>query len=153
MPMRRRKNGLRLLKDEKGITFIEIIVVIIVLGILATFVAPRIFSWVDEARRTQSKNQITSLKSAAELFYLDNGFYPSTEQGLEALVEAPTVGKEAINYRAGGYIETIPLDPWGNPYLYDLLDDGQSYEILSYGADGKGGGEGNDEDISSKELQ
>ncbi len=151
--MRGGKKGLWLLRDERGVTFIEIIVVIIVMGILATFVAPRIFSWVDEARRTQTKNQITSLKSAIELFYLDNGFYPSTEQGLQALVEPPTVGREATNYRVGGYIESIPADPWGNPYLYDLVDDGRSYEILSYGADGKGGGEGIDADISSKKLQ
>ena len=143
---------LKPLKDRRGITFIEIIVVIIIIGILATFVAPRIFSWVDEARRSQSKIQITSFGSALRLFYIDNGFYPSTEQGLASLSEKPTVGKIPTNYRVGGYMETVPQDPWGNPFTYRLLDGGQSYEIQSFGADGQQGGEGTDEDISSKDL-
>ncbi len=150
--MRRRGSALRLLIGERGITFIEIIVVIIVMGILATFVAPKIFSWVDEARRSQAKNQTASFTSALQLFYIDNGFYPSTEQGLDALVSAPTVGRLPTNYRPRGYIEKVPPDPWGNPYVYERLDEDQSYEILSYGADGKPGGEENDEDISSKDL-
>jgi general secretion pathway protein G len=137
---------------EGGVTFIEIIVVIIVLGILATFVAPRIFGWVDEARRTQAKNQIASFSSALQLFYLDNGFYLSTEQGLKALVSPPTVGKLPTNYRPGGYIDKIPLDPWGNPYVYELLDGAQAYRIWTYGADGQPGGEGNDRDIASDDL-
>ncbi|MFQ5913948.1 MAG: type II secretion system major pseudopilin GspG [Nitrospinota bacterium] len=149
---RGRRSAIHLLIGERAITFIEIIVMIIVLGILATFVAPRIFSWVDEARRSQAKNQIASFGSALQLFYIDNGYYPSTEQGLEALVAGPTVGKLPTNYRPGGYIDKLPRDPWGNPYVYELLEDSQAYRILSYGADGQPDGEGNDEDISSQDL-
>lgn len=156
MGMNRKRRGrwsaVRILMDERGVTFIEIIVVIIVLGLLATFVAPRIFSWVDEARRTVAKNQIASFSSAVQQFYLDNGFYPSTEQGLGALVSPPTVGRLPANYRPGGYIDKIPLDPWGNPYVYDLLDGAQAFRIWTYGADGQPGGEGNDRDISSDNL-
>ncbi|MFQ5692592.1 MAG: type II secretion system major pseudopilin GspG [Nitrospinota bacterium] len=141
-----------MLRGEGGITFIEIIVVIIILGILATFVAPRIFGWVNEARRSQAKNQIASIESALRLYYVDNGVYPSSEQGLAALVGPPTVGRLPTNYRTGGYMEKIPLDPWGNPYVYELQEDGQSYEILYYGAGGQPGGEGNEQDISSKDL-
>lgn len=150
--MRPRNPLVRLLKDDRGVTFIEIIVVIIIIGILATFVAPKIFSWVDQARQTQAQNQIASFSSALRLFYLDNGFYPSPEQGLKALVEKPTVGRTPSSYRAGGYIEKIPVDPWGNPYVYRLLDDGRRYEIKSLGANGQQGGEENNADISSEGL-
>ncbi|MBI2881530.1 MAG: type II secretion system major pseudopilin GspG [Candidatus Tectomicrobia bacterium] len=150
--MRPRNPLVRLLKDDHGVTFIEIIVVIIIIGILATFVAPKVFSWVDQARQAQARNQIASFNSALRLFYLDNGFYPSSEQGLKALVEKPTVGRTPSSYRPGGYIEKTPVDPWGNSYVYRPLDDGRRYEIKSLGADGQQGGEGNDADISSEDL-
>ena len=144
------------LKNSSGFTLIEILVVVIILGILIGLVAPRILERPEEARRAKAKLQIENMEGALKLFYLDNGFYPSTEQGLEALVEKPTVGRIPRKYRDGGYLEggKVPLDPWGNPFVY--ISPGvhnREYDIESYGADGEDGGEGNDADIESWNLE
>ena len=140
----------RIFQGNKGFTLIEIMVVVIILGILAGLVLPRFMGRTEEARRTKARIQIENLESALKIYKLDNGAYPSTEQGLEALVQKPTIGFLPKNWREGGYLEKgkIPLDPWGRPYLY--LSPGvksTDFDLKSLGADGEEGGEGDNEDI------
>lgn len=139
---------------NKGFTLIEIMVVIVILGILAAIVAPRIIGRTDDARVVEAKIQIKNFETALKLFKMDNGFYPSTEQGLEALISKPTVGRIPENYREGGYLEKkkITPDPWGNPYVYISPGIQGDYDIISYGADGRPGGEGYDADITNWDL-
>jgi general secretion pathway protein G len=141
---------------KKGFTFIELMVVIVILGLLAMVVFPSYLRRVDDAKITAAKVQIKSLESGLKMFYLDNGFYPSTEQGLKALIEKPTTGRIPEKWREGGYLDkpSIPKDPWGNDYIYlSPGRNGEDYEIISYGRDGKEGGEGVDADISSSEIK
>ncbi|MCD6407697.1 type II secretion system major pseudopilin GspG [bacterium] len=143
------------MKEKAGFTFIELMAVIVILGLLAMIVMPRFFERIDTAKITAAKVQIKNFEGALKLFYLDNGFYPSTEQGLQALVEKPTTGRIPKHWREGGYLEKkqIPKDPWGNDYVYlSPGRHGEEYEIICYGRDGKEGGEGVDADISSSEL-
>lgn len=139
---------------QSGFTLIELMVVIVILGILAAIIAPKLVGRTDDARVTQAKTQIRNLETALKLFKMDNGFYPSTEQGLEALIIEPTIGQIPKNYRKGGYLEQrkLPMDPWGNPYIYISPGANGEYEIISYGADGKPGGEGYDADITNSDL-
>ncbi len=144
------------MRAEKGFTLIELMVVVIILGILAGLVIPRIVGKPEEARRIKAKIQIQNFEKALRLFYLDNGFYPTTEQGLKALVEKPTTGRIPRQYREGGYLEgrKIPKDPWGNSYVYispGIHD--KDFDIISLGADGEEGGKGNDADIESWNLE
>ena len=138
-----------------GFTLLEIIVVVFILSILVALVAPRIIGRTDDARITDAKLQIKNFEMALKLFKLDNGFYPDTQQGLEALIEKPTVGQMPPKYRDGGYLEQkkIPLDPWGNPYIYLCPGLHGDFDIISYGADGKEGGEGKDADIKNWDMQ
>ncbi len=141
--------------NERGFTLIEIMVVIIILGILASYVAVRLTGQTEEARRTQARVQIESLETALALYKLDNGSYPSTEQGLQALVEPPTVGNLPRKWREGGYLEKskVPSDPWENEYIYLSPGIHDDFDISSYGDDGAQGGEGKDADINSWELE
>ena len=141
--------------NEMGFTLIEIMVVIVILGILVSFVAINIMDKPDEARQLKARMDISSLETAIKLYKLDNGNYPSTEQGLQALIEPPTVGQLPRKWREGGYIdkEKIPTDPWGNEYIYLSPGIHGDFDIISYGADGEQGGEGNDMDINSWELE
>ena len=143
------------MKNEKGFTLLEIIVVVFILSILAAIVAPRIIGRTDDARIAEAKVQIKNFETALKLYKLDNAYYPSTEQGLTALVEQPTSGQIPKKYREGGYLEQkrIPLDPWGNPYLYIAPGIHGDFDIMSYGADGREGGEGKDADIKSWDIQ
>jgi general secretion pathway protein G len=144
---------MRRLQQRQGFTLIELMVVIVILAALISIVAPKFFGQKEEALRTQAKVQIRNFQQALQLFYVDNGFYPSTEQGLKALVEKPTIGRIPKKWREGGYMEKVPKDPWGNPYVY--ISPGihhKDYDIISYGADGVEGGEGNDADIQSWAL-
>ncbi|MEE9419427.1 MAG: type II secretion system major pseudopilin GspG, partial [Desulfatiglandaceae bacterium] len=106
--------------DDRGLTLIEIMVVMVILGILATLIVPRIMGRPEQARRVQARIQIESIETALKLYKLDSGYYPTTEQGLEALVEAPTVGQLPRAWRDGGYMEKgkVPKDPWRNEYVY-----------------------------------
>jgi len=142
-------------RREEGFTLLEIIVVVFILSLLAAIVAPRIIGRTDDARIEATKVQIKNLETALKLFKMDNGFYPDTQQGMEALVEKPTSGTIPKNYKEGGYLEQrkIPLDPWGNPYVYVSPGLNGDYDILSYGADGKEGGEGKNADIKSWDMK
>ncbi len=137
--------------DSKGFTLIELMVVIVILGILAGLIVPRIMGRPDEARQTKAVIQIESLETALKLYKLDNGSYPSTEQGMQALVEPPEVGILPGNWREGGYLEkgTMPKDPWNNEYIYLCPGTHGDYDIISYGADGEPGGEGKNRDITT----
>jgi len=143
------------MKNDKGFTLLEIIVVVFILSLLAAIVAPKIIGRTDDARIAQAKIQVKNFETALKLFKLDNGFYPSTEQGLSSLVEKPTSGQIPQKYREGGYLEQkkIPADPWGNAYVYLCPGLHGDYDIISYGADGKEGGEGKDADIDSWDIQ
>ncbi|MBW1982379.1 MAG: type II secretion system major pseudopilin GspG [Deltaproteobacteria bacterium] len=138
---------------EAGFTLIEIMVVIIILGILAGLIVPRIMGEPDKARRVKAKLQMESLAVALKKFKLDNGFYPSTEQGLQALVEKPSIGKMPQHYPEKGYIPKVPKDPWGNEYVYLSPGEHGDFDIISYGADGEEGGEGKDADVRSWEIE
>lgn len=135
-----------------GFTLIEVMVVVLIIGILAALVAPRILSRPDEARAIAAKTDIATLMQALKLYRLDNRRYPSTEQGLRALVERPTTGEAPSNWKTGGYLDRLPDDPWGRPYQY--LNPGLYGEIdvFSFGADGVAGGEGVDADVGSWAL-
>ena len=137
-----------------GFTLVEILVVVIILGILAGLVVPRIVDQPEKARQTKAKMQIESLETALRLFKLDNGYYPTTEQGLEALVSKPTLGRIPIRWREGGYLDKgqVPKDPWGQEFVF--LSPGvhnRDFDLVSKGADGEIGGENEDKDITNWE--
>jgi general secretion pathway protein G len=138
---------------EAGFTLIEIMVVIIILGILAGLVVPRLVDEPDKARVVKAKLQIQELSMALNRFKLDCGFYPSTEQGLQALAEKPTIGRIPENYPPRGYITKIPKDPWNNDYIYISPSERHDFELISLGADGEEGGEGVDRDIKNWDIQ
>lgn len=137
--------------NNKGFTIIEILVVIVILGILGTLLVPKFLDKPDEARVTKASLDIRALESALKIYKLENGSYPTTEQGLSALVEKPEIEPIPRNYKRGGYIEETNMeDPWGNQYIYRSPgEDDRDYEIISYGADGEEGGEDFDADIAS----
>ena len=141
--------------NEKGFTLIEIMVVIIIMGILATYVALNVTGKAEQARHTQATIQIGTLKSAMTLYKIQNGNYPSTEQGLNTLVELPTVGTLPKNWQQGGYLDSknVPKDPWGNDYVYLCPGIHGDFDISSYGNDNAQGGEGDDADVNSWELE
>jgi general secretion pathway protein G len=143
------------MKNNRGFTLLEIIVVVFILSLLAAIVAPKIIGRTDDARIAEAKVQIKNFETALKLFKLDNAFYPSTEQGLVALIEKPATGQIPEKYRDGGYLEQkkIPADPWGNPYIYISPGVYGDFDLMSYGADGKEGGEGKNADIKSWDMQ
>jgi len=134
---------------QRGFTLLEVMVVVVILGILAALIVPKIISRPDDARVVAAKQDIASVMQALKLYRLDNHRYPSTEQGLQALVVRPTTTPIPPDWKAGGYLDRLPKDPWGNPYQY--LNPGLHGEvdIVSFGSDGEPGGEGNDADIGS----
>ena len=136
-------------RRARGFTLIEVMVVIAIIGILATLIVPKIMNRPDQARRVAATQDIATVMQSLKLYRLDNGRYPTTDQGLRALVSKPTTDPVPNNWKDGGYLERLPNDPWGNPYQY--LNPGVHGEIdvFSYGADGKPGGDGNDADIGS----
>jgi general secretion pathway protein G len=143
-------------RNQEGFTLIEIMVVVIILGLLAGLVLPRILGQEEKAKVEATKVQIRALEDALDAFKLDNGFYPTTDQGLDALIRKPEAGRIPDKWREGGYLKParIPKDPWNKDYIYlSPGNEGREYDIISYGADGEPGGEGNNADIESWKMQ
>ena len=136
-------------RRDAGFTLIEIMVVIAIIGILATLIVPKIMGRPDEARAIAAKHDVGTLVQAFKLYRLDIGRYPTTEQGVKALVEKPTSEPVPQNWKAGGYLDSVPKDPWGNPYQYANPGTRSEIDVYSFGADGKPGGAGSDADIGN----
>ena len=136
----------------RGFTLIEMMIVIVIMGILASLIVPKIMGRPDEARVIAAKQDIASVSQALKLYKLDNQRYPSTDQGLQALVTKPTAPPVPQNWKSSGYLDKLPIDPWGNPYQYLFPGIHSELDIFSFGVDGAAGGEGNDADIGSWSL-
>ena len=138
--------------SARGFTLIEIMVVVVIMGILAALIVPKLMGRSDDARIAAAKQDVATLMQALKLYKLDNQRYPTTEQGLQSLIAKPTTGPAADGWKTGGYLDKLPKDPWRNPY--QLLSPGIKGEIdvFSLGADGQPGGVGNDADIGSWDL-
>jgi len=132
-----------------GFTLIEVLVVVVILGILAAVVVPRFMDEPDRAREVKARQDIQALVTALKMYRLDNYVYPTTEQGLEALVEPSNLDPQPPNFREGGYLEEVPVDPWGRPYLYMHPGEHKEVDIYTLGADGLSGGEDQNADIGN----
>ena len=141
-------------KQQQGFSLIEVLVVVVIMGMLIGLIGPNVLGQVDRARVTTAKSDIASLSQALDMYKLDNHFYPTTDQGLEALVRRPQSSPEPRNWNPEGYIKgsKLPLDPWDGEYVYmSPGEDNRPYELLSLGADARPGGEGYSADISSSD--
>ena len=137
-------------RRQRGFTLVEIMVVVVIIGILGALVVPKQLGRTGESRVTAARVDISTLMSALKLYKLDNQRYPTTEQGLQALIQKPTTGPAANGWKEGGYVERLPKDPWGNAYQYLSPGiHGGEVEIMSLGADGQPGGTGEDADVGS----
>ncbi len=146
---------MKILKNNNGFSFIELMVVVVILGILATYIAPRFMDKADDAKIVKAKIDIASIDTSLKMYKLDNGFYPTTEQGLAALIEKPGTEPVPLNWNDKGYFEKrkVPKDPWSREYLYFSPGIHDDFDITSYGADGATGGTGKNQDINSWELE
>ncbi len=138
-------------KNQHGLSLIELIVVIVIMGVLGTIILINVLPAADQSRVQTAKTNILTLETALDQYRLDMGAYPTSEQGLQALREVPPGLANSANYRPGGYIRKLPKDPWGNEFVYIYPDRDGSFTLLSYGADGREGGEGLNADISSRD--
>ncbi len=145
----------KLRHKNQGFTLIELMVVIIILGILAMWVAPKIMSRPGEAKQVKARLDIQNLETALKLYKLDNGSYPSTEQGLQALVEMPETGLVPKKWKKGGYLEKgrVPKDPWSNDFIYLSPGLKGDFDIICYGGDGVPGGEDENKDVNNWEIE
>lgn len=139
---------MRRLSSQSGFTLIEIMVVVLILGLLAALVVPKIVGRTDEARVTKAKADIKAIESALNLFKIDNGFYPTTAEGIGALVQAPPRAKR---WNPDGYLDKVPVDPWSVEYIYH--SDGRQIIVASMGADGVEGGDGYNADITNQNIE
>jgi len=137
--------------QQAGFTLIEIMVVVVIMGVLAALVVPKVMGRADDARRMAAKQDIATMMQALKLYKLDNQRYPTTAQGLQALIVKPATQPLPTNWKDGGYLERLPKDPWGNAYLYLAPGIKSETDVFSYGADGQPGGNGNESDIGSWE--
>lgn len=140
------------LKNTRGFTLIEIMVVVVILAILAGIIVPRIMGRPEEAKRTKAQVDIKAVEEALNLYKLDSGAYPSTEQGLDALVKKPETKPVPEKWRAEGYLSKLPTDPWGRTYQYLSPGEHGDFDLYSFGADGERGGEGKNADVESWNL-
>ncbi|AOE84584.1 type II secretion system protein XcpT [Pseudomonas sp. TCU-HL1] len=140
---------MNLRRSQSGFTLIEIMVVVVILGILAALVVPQVMNRPDQAKVTVAKGDIKAIGAALDMYKLDNFSYPSTQQGLEALVSRPSGNPPAKNWNKDGYLKRLPVDPWGNPYQFLSPGSKGTYDLYSLGADGKEGGSDNDADIAN----
>jgi general secretion pathway protein G len=151
-PFSRARQPLRFpLRKLRGFTLIEIMVVVVIMGILAALVVPKLMGRTDDARIAAARQDMATMMQALKLYRLDNHRYPTTEQGLQALVVKPTSGPAADGWKSGGYVERLPKDPWGGDYQYLSPGIHGEVDVFSYGADLQPGGTGNDADIGSWE--
>jgi general secretion pathway protein G len=134
-------------RGSRGFTLLELMVVIVIIGVLAALIAPNVLSRVGQAKITAAKTDINSLMNALKIYKLDNGRYPSSDQGLQALVTKPTTGTIPDNWKS--YLDKLPEDPWHHPYQYANPGVHGDIDVFSFGADGQAGGEGDDADIGS----
>jgi len=150
-----RRRGFCGVAGQRGFTLIEIMVVIIILGILAMYVAPKLMGRPEEAKQVRARMDIAALETSLKLYKLDSGIYPGTEQGLQALVQKPESGVIPKKWRQGGYLEKgkVPKDPWGNDYVYLSPGLKGDFDIISYGADGVPGGENENKDINNWDTE
>jgi general secretion pathway protein G len=132
---------------ESGLTLVETLVVLVIIAVVAAMVIPNVIGRPDEARVTVARADLQGVSSALKMYRLDNGTYPTTAQGLAALVTRPTAGPAPANWHAEGYLAALPVDPWGRPYVYRSPGESGPFDLLSLGADGAPGGEGLDADI------
>jgi general secretion pathway protein G len=145
------KTGLPV-RSQRGFSLIELIAVVAILGILAAVVAPKIFNQPGKARIAKAKTEIKGIESALQMYKLENFNFPTTDQGLLALVEQPTGEPEAPNWQEGGYLSKVPKDPWGRDYLYVSPGENSDVDVYSLGADGQEGGDGENADIGNWTL-
>lgn len=146
--------GKRRRRDRQaGVTLIEMMVVLVIIAVVAAMVVPNVIGRPDEARVTVAKTDLRAIAGALELYRLDNRTYPSTGQGLAALVERPTVAPEPVNWATGGYLSAMPKDPWGSDYIYRSPGQDGRFDLISLGADGQPGGDGVNADIEFGMLQ
>jgi len=136
-------------RNKAGFSLVEILVVLVIMGLLISVVAPTVLNRADEARVSKVLADFKNIETALKIYRLDNYVYPTTEQGLEALVEASTLEPEPRNFKEGGYLEEVPLDPWGRPYLYMSPGEHGEVDLYSLGADGLAGGEDQSLDIGN----
>ena len=134
-------------RTDAGVTLIEMMVVLVIIALVAAIIVPNVIGRPDEARSTVAQTDIRAIGSALELYRLDNQVYPTTAQGLKALAERPTAPPEPRNWVAGGYLQSVPVDPWGHDYLYRSPGDTGPFDLVSLGADGTPGGDGVNADI------
>lgn len=142
----------KLFRHSRGFTLIEVMVVIVIIAVLAALIVPKVMGRPDEARIAAARQDIGAISQALKLYKLDNMRYPSTEQGLQALVKKPAVAPLPENWKGNGYLEKLPKDPWGSPYKYLQPGLHGDVDVMSYGADREAGGEGSDADIGSWDL-
>ena len=137
------------MKKQRGFSLIEILVVLVIMGLLISVVAPTVLNSADDARIQKVQADFKAVETALKIYRLDNFVYPSTEQGLVALVEPSTLEPEPRNFKQGGYLQEVPMDPWGREYLYLSPGENGDVDIFSYGADGLPGGEGQNADLGN----
>ena len=137
------------MNQQRGFSLVEILVVLVILGLLVSVVAPTVLNRADEARVQKVYADFANIETALKLYRLDNFVYPTTEQGLEALVEPSGLDPIPRNFKKGGYLERVPVDPWGRPYLYLSPGENGEFDIYSLGADGLSGGEDQNADLGN----
>tara|TARA_R110001606_G_scaffold169449_1_gene314501 strand:- start:6521 stop:7006 length:486 start_codon:yes stop_codon:yes gene_type:complete len=139
------------LPRDAGLSLIETLIVLVIIGLVSAMIVPKVIGRPDEARVTVARNDIAAIASALKMYRLDNRTYPSTAQGLSALVARPSGSPEPANWHPEGYLDEVPNDPWAHPYEYRSPGENGGFDLVSFGADGKIGGEGQDADITIRD--